>query len=71
MAEPLQVAPVDEMPADIFCKHFSARHQDSLAGLTELRPELLTEGVEDAYRAFHRRLHETDAGSLGHYHRER
>jgi hypothetical protein len=55
---PEPVAPISDMNNETFCKHMSIRHQDSLAGMSEL-PVRTDEYTLGCYRAFHLRLHET------------
>lgn len=62
------VAPADDMSKAIFTKHFTHRHSDSLAGMTEL-PEDISDAIADTYRAFHRQLHRTRI-DLEHYHND-
>lgn len=50
------------MDTATFTKHFTMRHADSLAGQTSL-PDNMAYDVEMAYRAFHKRLHETRPAS--------
>lgn len=50
------VPDADEMDSEIFGKHMTHRHLDSLGGLTYL-PDDLGEYVEGLYRIFHDRLH--------------
>ncbi len=57
-----------KMDTETFVKHFNNRHDDSLAGLTAL-PASISYEVEMAYRAFHKRLHETrPKGDYEHEH---
>jgi hypothetical protein len=62
-----QVTPISKMDLDTFCLHMSVRHKDSLAGASMLYPRSIDEPTEAAYRAFHRRLHETRI-DLQHHH---
>jgi|SRR5215472_12516981 len=55
-----------EMNTEVFCLHFTHRHGDSLAGQMELSNNI-TFDAEQAYRAFHFRLHQTRA-DLEHEH---
>jgi hypothetical protein len=52
------VANADEMDKSAFAKHMTYRHIDSLGGLNYLS-ENLDDYVEECYRIFHDRLHET------------
>jgi hypothetical protein len=61
-----RVAAISEMDKEKFCRHMTIRHQDSLAGMSEL-PVTITEPDEGLYRSFHKRLHETRV-DLGHEH---
>ena len=54
--EKLLVASIEDMDRYTFCRHFTKRHRDSLGGMQELLPHI-DEGIEAAYRSFHRRLH--------------
>ena len=45
-----------EMDTATFAKHFTYRHRDSLGDMHEL-PARIDFGVEQAYRAFHWRIH--------------
>jgi hypothetical protein len=60
------VAAADGMSKEIFAKHFTHRHLDSLASLTHLPGNLSDESIA-AYRAFHRQLHRTRV-DLNHDH---
>lgn len=53
----VRVPSADDMDLDIFCLHMTARHADSLGGLSRLEPERLNEYVEECYRIFHDKLH--------------
>jgi hypothetical protein len=55
-----------EMSSEHFALHMTHRHGDSLGGLSELDPTKMN-GTEGAWRAFHRRLHETRI-DLAHEH---
>lgn len=58
------------MDSETFARHFTARHADSLAG-QETLPDNITFEVEQAYRAFHFRLHKTKTRKeLKHEHEE-
>lgn len=69
-AKPVQpptiVKSISEMDKVAFAMHFSKRHKGSLADLNELPPNMPFE-VEQMYRSFHLRLHETGVG-LRHEH---
>ena len=66
MPEKAPVAAISSMDTETFCKHMTARHLDSLGGLSELSPSI-AEYEEGMYRSFHSRLHETRV-DLGHEH---
>lgn len=67
--EPRVTVPdADDMDDEIFAKHMSLRHGDSLGGMPELDPELIDDYVMRCWRAFHRRLHEI-RHDLNHEHR--
>lgn len=53
--EKLLVQDSDEMDDDIFCRHMSHRHGNSLGGLHSINP--VAQSTTDAWRAFHDRLH--------------
>ena len=55
------VVSITSMSTEQFAMHFTKRHRGSLAGLSEL-PADMTFEVEQMYRAFHERLHETRVG---------
>jgi hypothetical protein len=46
----------DDMGVDIFARHMTVRHLDSLGGLNYLTPDL-DEYMEEMYRTFHDKLH--------------
>lgn len=50
------VPDADLMDSDLFAKHMSLRHSDSLGGLTRI-DRFASPDIEAAYRAFHDRLH--------------
>jgi hypothetical protein len=50
------VVATSEMTTETFTIHFTRSHQDSLAGMEELPPDITPE-VEEAYRSFHYHLH--------------
>jgi hypothetical protein len=58
---PVIVASITSMDTEQFRLHFSKRHKSSLAGQTEL-PTNITFEIEQMYRSFHQRLHETRVG---------
>lgn len=58
----------DIMDDETFQLHFTHRHKESLAGMSKL--EKSGSAVVDAYRAFHRRLHELRP-DLKHHHSSR
>jgi hypothetical protein len=60
------VAATYTMSTEIFAKHFTARHFDSLAGMTKL-PGNLAYDVEISYRKFHERLHATRVDYTHHH----
>jgi hypothetical protein len=55
------IVSITSMDTEAFAMHFSRRHRGSLAGMDEL-PANMTFEVEQMYRAFHQRLHETRIG---------
>jgi hypothetical protein len=58
LPEVVRVPSADDMDLDIFCRHMTARHAESLGGLDELDPDLLeSTGLEELYRTFHDKLH--------------
>lgn len=52
----VQVVAASDMDSVTFARHFTHRHRGSLAGQESL-PDNITFEVEQAYRAFHMRLH--------------
>lgn len=60
------VIAADNMDYETFALHMTRRHHESLGGLTTLvlRKE---DGITQAYRSFHRKLHEWRV-DLGHEH---
>ena len=66
---PVKVPATSDMDTETFCKHFNARHRESLAGLKRLDPERFPFEIEQQYRAFHIQLHRSRAG-LDHTHKE-
>jgi hypothetical protein len=62
---PQRIVATYEMDTKTFVRHFSMRHKVSLSGMDAL-PDNIDYNVEQAYRAFHRRLHTTE--QLAHYH---
>lgn len=63
LTEILRVASEDDMDSERFAKHMSLRHPDSLGGLKSLDLTHHSTDVEEAWRAFHRRIHELDQGT--------
>ena len=57
LTERLVVTSPEDMTTEDFAKHMSIRHRHSLGGLTHLDLDHQSEPVEDAWRAFHDRLH--------------
>jgi hypothetical protein len=53
---PVIIVADSEMDTPTFAAHFTKRHKSSLAGMPEL-PASIDFGMEQSYRAFHRRLH--------------
>lgn len=54
----VRVPSADDMDLDVFCLHMTARHEDSLGGLSRLDPDLVKRaGLEEPYREFHHKLH--------------
>jgi hypothetical protein len=66
--EIVEVASAERMDKTTFAKHFTHRHDESLAGMTEL-PGTVSDAVIDSYRAFHRQLHRTRV-DLEHFHND-
>lgn len=62
----VKVVSISDMDTEAFALHFTHRHGDSLAGQESLPPDMPFE-VEQPYRAFHRRLHDTRVG-IAHEH---
>jgi hypothetical protein len=62
---PQRIVATFEMDTTTFVRHFSMRHKESLSDMKGL-PDNIDYNVEQAYRAFHRRLHTTE--QLAHYH---
>ena len=54
---PELVQNADNMDRETFCLHMTHRHNDSLGGMTELRPDKQTDYTEELWRTFHDRLH--------------
>jgi hypothetical protein len=54
--QPILIIAVSAMDTAAFAAHFSKRHKNSLADLSELSPDISFD-VEQGYRAFHKRLH--------------
>jgi hypothetical protein len=69
--EKVRVPSADDMDLDVFCLHMTARHADSLGGLTRLVPDNMSEYVEELYRTFHDKLHSPLLGprEFDHEHR--
>jgi hypothetical protein len=61
---PQRIVATFEMDTPTFVRHFSMRHKAALVGMDAL-PDNIDYNVEQAYRAFHRRLHLEE---LPHYH---
>jgi hypothetical protein len=61
---PQRIVATFEMDTETFVRHFNARHHESLSGQQGL-PANIDYNVEQAYRAFHRRLH---LERMPHYH---
>jgi hypothetical protein len=53
--EVLIVQNADAMDTDTFIRHLNHRHDDSISGGELARPQF--DSVEEAWRAFHERLH--------------
>jgi len=67
LTERLVVTSPEDMTTEDFAKHMSMRHRHSLGGLAYLNLDHQPESVEDAWRAFHARLHELSV-ELPHSH---
>ena len=73
LPEVVRVPNADDMDLHTFCRHMSARHADSLGGMTQLKPERLSPYVEELYRTFHDKVHDgtlIPGREFDHYHRE-
>jgi hypothetical protein len=58
---PTVIVSITSMDTEQFAIHFTRRHKGSLAGQAEL-PKDMTFEIEQMYRSFHQRLHETRVG---------
>ena len=65
---PVKIVAASSMDTAAFAAHFTKRHKSSLADLEELPADMPHE-IEQMYRSFHMRLHETRVG-YKHYHAE-
>jgi len=61
----------DHMDLSTFCLHMTHRHRGDLAGMWELKPMGIGGDLEEAWRIFHDRLHDTKPEELGHFHERR